>query len=101
MTTLAQASGALEGDSAIWSTASSDLGTAASNAEGLNVSDWDWPVRGSLEVYYRDLKTKIVDLLTVGSTETGELGNYLIEVRNTLNAVDQSRRDDLDGLWDF
>lgn len=101
MTTLTQAAGALEDDSALWSTASTDLGSAATSAEGVAVSDWDWPVRGSLEVYYRELQTKVVDLLTGGKTETNDLADYLIQVRDALTGTDQAAQDALDGLWDF
>lgn len=101
MTTLAQAAGALEADSGLWSTASTGLKSAATSANGVVISDSDWPVRGTLEVYYRDLQDKVVGLLKGGSTETGDLSDYLIEIRDTLTGTDQSARDALAGLWDF
>jgi hypothetical protein len=101
MTALAQAEGALEADATLWSAASTDLHDAATVADGIDISDWDWPVRGSLEVYYRDIQTKVVDLLNGGSTQTGDLSDYLLQIRATLLGTDQAAKDALRGLWDF
>lgn len=101
MSTLAMASKALTDDSRLWDATSGELGRAASSAYGIRLDDLAWPVRGTLEDHYRQLKLKVVDLLVGGRNATEKLSEHLVWVRNTLNATDEDRRDTLDGLWNY
>jgi hypothetical protein len=93
---------ALTSDAKKWHDTSTTLATAASQAEGLTLTDvqlsWASQETG-LQATYEQIRSRVAGLLSEGATETDRIGDTLITVRKTYESTDDDARAALNGVW--